>query len=388
MKSVLDNNKKRKLEITFEPIKHEYFVKGHEDRTFTSCTTYIHENFYPTEDEFAINGQMSDAIAKKIKKTVEEFTRVKKDKKRKQAFLNDPENIRRVTKYALLDPEKCIRCSYPFLQEEMEVKYMVKQGYKEKAIYTERTEKANINRCGSCFNRFPIQFFGNEDDQIDMVDVAASWQISQEDGTILHAFIEDYLNGVFKTEDELNMACYATRGAIEFLKFYQVASPHMQIVHSEFRVASIKYGIAGTIDAVALVNGKKTIIDWKGVKLITEEKPFHKLAPPFDFFCPTKLGKYSTQIATYRCCYTEEFPDEDIERGMIVCFDPLKEGTFDVYELQGFKVFSLWIAECIDAFHNKQPLPLFTKQKEVYWIHVNRINSGLPVFATDDDWKI
>lgn len=381
--------KKRIFEIAFEPIKHAYTVKGHEKKKFTSVTSYIHENFFPTDEEFAISSGMAIGIKKKVKATIEEFQKIRNDKKRKAQFLSIPKNIKHVTKLALLDNNKCARCSCAFYEEEVQVKYLYKERIKNKWVYVEKEESTILNKCGSCYNRFPVVLFPKENEkEIRDVDITALWQISREDGTNLHAFIENFLNGVYKDEDDLLMATYATRGADEFLHFHSAVLPQLKIVQSEFRVASPKYGICGTIDAIGYINKQKTIIDWKGVKSITEENAFNKLNAPFDFFRPNKLGKYAAQIATYLVCHMEEFPDEDIERGMIVCFDPLKPGTYDIYELKGFKIFSKWIAECIDNIHNRKPLTEFTRYNEVYWEHVNRPGSHVPFFEEDSDWEI
>lgn len=381
--------KKRRFEIAFEPIQHKYTVKGYEKKKFTSVTTYIHEKFFPTDEEFAISSGMAMGIKKKIKTTIQEFKKIRKDNKRKVQFLSNPENIKHVTKLVLLDNEKCFRCTCSFSEEEVKVKYLYKEKVRNQMVYTEKEETTTINKCGACHNRFPTVLSPKENDkEIQDVDITALWQISREDGTNLHAFIENYFNGVYKQEDDLLMAAYATRGGEAFLHFQKAVLPQLKIIHSEFRVASVKYGISGTIDAIGYVNGKKSIIDWKGVKSISEENSFNKLNPPFDFLRPNKLGKYAAQIALYRLLYLEEFPDEDIERGFIVCFDPLKEGTYDIYELKGFKIFSEWIAECVEATDRKQPLKEFTRYNEVYWEHVNRPGSHAPYFEKDNDWDI
>ena len=287
----------RKFEITFEPIEHKYTVKNHEDRIFTSVTTFIHETFFPSQEEFSLSESMYFSVLRRIQYTINVFESLKHRHKDKKArceeevsklvddFLRDTSNIRHVPKLALLNKDACVKCCSAFTQETLLVEYLFKANGEDE-VAVEKKDPIPIHKCSSCYNRYPSRIFTNT---VLPEDIAGLWQISRDDGTNLHAFIEDFINGEYKNEDEINMAAYATRGGPSFLQFYEDAGEDLEIIASEFRVASVEFGLAGTIDAVALVNGIETIIDLKGVKLITEERPYYKLKAPFDFFKPNKL---------------------------------------------------------------------------------------------------
>lgn len=85
-------------------------------------------------------------------------------------------------------------------------------------------------------------------------------------GNLVHEQLENYLNSIIdgkknakllEVSREPQVVC-ATRAGKKFLDEYNV-----EPIASELLVASHKLGLAGTLDLLAMVNGKLAIVDWK-----------------------------------------------------------------------------------------------------------------------------
>lgn len=138
--------------------------------------------------------------------------------------------------------------------------------------------------------------------------VKAIWKIKGDfaalKGTELHLFAECYLSDGTKIK---------TVTPIEHQKelivnFWDRVKDSLEVVATEFRIASKKYGIAGTIDL--LIYSKTTqkyhILDWKSNEKI-EITGRNDLLPPLNKYQDCEFHKYSIQLGIYRYLLEEEF---------------------------------------------------------------------------------
>lgn len=110
---------------------------------------------------------------------------------------------------------------------------------------------------------------------------------ASDKGSQVHAYAEQFTQAVLQghaptapeVEDD-----DVKRGITAFLEWY--AGHHVQFIASEMLVYSRKHNYVGTLDAVAMVDGKKYIIDYKTSKRIYQE--------------------YTLQVAGYGIAYEEE----------------------------------------------------------------------------------
>lgn len=242
--------------------------------------------------------------------------------------------------------EEEITVEFPYDHEYDEYKHRNKKRRLEN--FPVHTKSVPIKKCPVCFNRFAKRIC--QSSKREPVDLFTMWQFSREDGTNLHAFIENYYNGVYNNEDDLLFAIHSTKGASSFMKFYKDAVPEFEVLKVELRVASMKYKIAGTIDALARINGKKHFVDWKCVKMIDETRKEYALHAPFNFLPSCKLSGYWLQLCTYAICEQEEFPSDEEKGGIIVCFDPLLE-TYRVFKMENFDSFYKFTESVYDYLH-------------------------------------
>ena len=124
--------------------------------------------------------------------------------------------------------------------------------------------------------------------------------------------------GVLEEADQTK----AKNGYLAFLKWERETNPEW--IHNEKMVYSRKYGYVGTFDAIARINGKIYLVDFKSASGFYEMD--HRL-----------------QTSAYAMAYMEEFPEEIIEgRLIILCTKEDKEkdgklvaiaGEVQVYEI-------------------------------------------------------
>lgn len=112
-------------------------------------------------------------------------------------------------------------------------------------------------------------------------------------GTLAHNWLENYFRGVVEPLPEAGPAANCVTAGLAWLHEH-----HVQIIDVERRIYSRRHGYSGTSDMFALVDGKKTCLDWKSSK---------GLYPEFRF-----------QTAAYVKAYEEENPTERIEQRILV----------------------------------------------------------------------
>ena len=103
-------------------------------------------------------------------------------------------------------------------------------------------------------------------------------------GGEIHKVIQDFIeNGTAKieTEDALEVS-----NALKSFMLFKKENPEIILKRSEIEKTSASYFFNGTIDALAEVNGKTILLDWKSGKKGTKDKP-----PIYD--------SYKTQCSAY-----------------------------------------------------------------------------------------
>ena len=144
-------------------------------------------------------------------------------------------------------------------------------------------------------------------------------------GTLAHIMIEQFTIGgkVFLDGYSPSEISQAKQAYYNYLDFAEAYKP--EIIHSELQMVSKKYKFGGTCDAVAKVNNKLMILDWKSSNSLHSE---HKI-----------------QISAYAKMY-EENTGERIKGALIVRLDKEKK-EYEVEHLKikdlnwGWKVFKL-----------------------------------------------
>jgi len=129
-------------------------------------------------------------------------------------------------------------------------------------------------------------------------------------GHLVHAAVENFVAsgtwGEF-TDARVNASIEAFR---KWLSEHEV-----EFLKNEQKVCSMRHEVAGTFDAIAFVDGKTTLIDLK-----------------------TSSGCYSSmgyQLAAYRMCLEEEYPEVGIQSQLIV--NIRKDGTLETREYPDYE---------------------------------------------------
>jgi ATP-dependent exoDNAse (exonuclease V) beta subunit len=139
-------------------------------------------------------------------------------------------------------------------------------------------------------------------------------------GTLAHIMIEQFTIGGRVFLDGYSAQEIAYYNYLDFAEAYKP-----EIIHSELQMVSEKYKFGGTCDAVAKVNNKLMILDWKSSNSLHSE---HKI-----------------QISAYAKMY-EENTGERIKGALIVRLDKEKK-EYEVEHLKikdlnwGWKIFKL-----------------------------------------------
>ena len=122
-------------------------------------------------------------------------------------------------------------------------------------------------------------------------------------GTVMHQMIDYRIKRVeFSIEEEVSVLdpedqVKAKNGYLAFLKWEAEKKPEW--IHNEKVVYSKKFGYVGTFDAIARIDGKIYLVDFKSASGFYEFS--HRL-----------------QTSAYAKAYLEEFPDEVIEGRLIL----------------------------------------------------------------------
>ena len=153
------------------------------------------------------------------------------------------------------------------------------------------------------FDRQEISLEVAQRSGISQKEVLANWNDIMENGSYVHDLIDKHLRGVKISED----AFEKIKPVIDYLDIFD----DFKVLASEVKIYSSKYKLAGTIDLIALIDGKLFLIDWKtNSKKIDKNISFEKALSPFDEFWNNNYYAYSLQLSLYSVILKEEY---DIE---------------------------------------------------------------------------
>ena len=90
-------------------------------------------------------------------------------------------------------------------------------------------------------------------------------------GTLAHKMIEEFIKGgsVILDDYSANEISQAKTAYYGYYKWQQ--DNHVKFIETEMKLVSEKYGFGGTFDAVAVVNNKLVICDWKTSRFVHDE---------------------------------------------------------------------------------------------------------------------
>jgi len=113
----------------------------------------------------------------------------------------------------------------------------------------------------------------------------------------------------------------AENGFLNYLEWKRGAN--LEVVKSEVPLISEKHRYGGTIDCIAFIRDKRTLLDWKCSNSVYED--------------------YMIQIKSYGELWTENFPDQPIEGGYDLLRISKEEGAFAHYHWDA-------LPGCFEAF--------------------------------------
>ena len=90
-------------------------------------------------------------------------------------------------------------------------------------------------------------------------------------GTLAHIMIEEFIKGGVVNLDN-NSPEEISQAKIAYYGYYKWQEDNdVKFLETEMKLVSEKYGFGGTFDAVAIVNGKLVICDWKTSNAVHDE---------------------------------------------------------------------------------------------------------------------
>ena len=165
-------------------------------------------------------------------------------------------------------------------------------------------------------------------------------------GSIVHEWIEDFYNGkkpaMPTTAGIDNVTLVAnieellhTR-IVKWLQLYNKKLHKLTPIAQELRIWSLRYKLAGTIDALFEYKNKLVIGDWKiNEKFTTDaDKAYSTLLWPFELESDNMLNSYSLQVSLYRLLLA----DHGIDTGpAFICWIPAGEQPAELYEAKDYR---------------------------------------------------
>lgn len=130
--------------------------------------------------------------------------------------------------------------------------------------------------------------------------IKAQWKAITDEGTAVHAEIEEYIkgdNGPLNLFQPKNLR--SKFGIAEYNKLKGRFNPTK--IHAEARVYSLEMGVAGTIDLIFETDEGLVLIDWKTNRKMTGLVPSEDGKREQSVFTlpDTKIAKYTMQLNTY-----------------------------------------------------------------------------------------
>lgn len=116
--------------------------------------------------------------------------------------------------------------------------------------------KKNWHKAGAAGKPFTKDDYWPDDERF--------WGDAKETGSIVHQWIEDDIHGnpptKFEAADEHQLV-QAKQGYAAYLHWRKTTNP--QILETEAPLVSEEFGFGGTLDAIALIDGRRVLLDWK-----------------------------------------------------------------------------------------------------------------------------
>ena len=145
-------------------------------------------------------------------------------------------------------------------------------------------------------------------------------------GTLAHIMIEEFIKGGSVrlddyTPNEISQAKTAYYGYYTWF-----ADNNVEFLETEMKLVSEKYGFGGTFDAIALVNGKLAICDWKTSNAVHDE--------------------FLVQLAAYRQLIHEN-TEHKIRGAILLKLDKEEKGVYEEHHYKikdlnwGWRIFKL-----------------------------------------------
>ena len=145
-------------------------------------------------------------------------------------------------------------------------------------------------------------------------------------GTLAHKMIEEFIKGgVVKLDDyspsEISQAKTAYYGYYTWF-----ADNNVEFLETEMKLVSEKYGFGGTFDAIAVVNDKLVICDWKTSRFVHDE--------------------FLVQLAAYRQLIHEN-TEHKIRGAILLKLDKEEKGLYEEHHYKikdlnwGWRIFKL-----------------------------------------------
>lgn len=184
----------------------------------------------------------------------------------------------------------------------------------------------------------------NEEKNIESTDIeeARSLHVKRKEsagksGTRVHAFCEEIIKSKIQgtprpeiPDEKIDPELF--NGALAFMRW--VTEHNVQFISTERLVYSVEHGFGGMMDAEAIVDGKKRVIDFKTSKA-KKGKEDEKCEQCGKLGCGGTYPEFRFQTAAYQLAAEEEGSRYDGKR-MIITFDK-ETADFSVHELDGYE---------------------------------------------------
>lgn len=129
-----------------------------------------------------------------------------------------------------------------------------------------------------------------------------------ESGTLAHAMVENHINGIkpVLSDSPTDIETQAWQAFQSYLAWESMT--RLEIIEQEMELVSEKYGYGGCPDAIGIVNGKLSLVDWKTSNDVYPD--------------------YRLQLAAYRNLWEENYPDRPLKGGFHLCRFSKTSGAF------------------------------------------------------------
>ena len=145
-------------------------------------------------------------------------------------------------------------------------------------------------------------------------------------GTLAHKMIEEFIKGGSVRLDDYTPNEISQAKTAYYAYYTWFADNNVEFLETEMKLVSEKYGFGGTFDAIALVNGKLAICDWKTSNAVHDE--------------------FLVQLAAYRQLIHEN-TEHKIRGAILLKLDKEEKGLYEEHHYKikdlnwGWRIFKL-----------------------------------------------